>query len=116
VVGKTPDFSQSSLEALVYQWFAGLSPGFRACNVPRVSSIDQSDLTSPIREVETIASGVGVENRKYLRLRYGGRRWRKMKGVASVRLHNGKIVQAEIHWYEAHGIGKKDFKIKRLLE
>jgi hypothetical protein len=40
----------------------------------------------------------------------------KMKGIASVRLHNGKIVEAEIYWYEAHGIGKKDFKIKRLLE
>jgi hypothetical protein len=43
-------------------------------------------------------------------------RWRKLKGKATVRLTNGRITKAEIHWYEAHGIGRKKFKIKRYLE
>jgi uncharacterized protein YodC (DUF2158 family) len=46
---------------------------------------------------------------------YGGRRWRKLKGSATVRLRDGTIREAEIHWYEAHGVGRKRFKIKRLV-
>jgi hypothetical protein len=68
-----------------------------------------------ISNVKTIASGTGVRIRKYLDRIYGKGRWRKLKGIATVELPDGTIVQAEIHWYEAHGIGRKDFKIKRML-
>ncbi len=72
------------------------------------------DFTIPgeISHVETIASGGGVRNRERLRSLYGGHRWRKMKGISNVRLIDGTIRLAEIHWYEAHGVGKKEFKLK----
>jgi nucleotidyltransferase/DNA polymerase involved in DNA repair len=70
------------------------------------------DIVSEITEIETIAIGVGVRDRKRLWKMYGKGRWRKRKGVAQVRLVNGKIRLAEIHWYEAHGIGKKECKLK----
>ena len=72
-------------------------------------------LRSDIRSVETIASGRGVQIRRHLERTYGRGRWRKMKGVAKVELEDGTICEAEIHWFEAHGIGPKDFKIKRIL-
>ena len=53
--------------------------------------------------------------RHYLERIYGKARWRKMKGIASVRLVDGTIREAEIHWFEAHGIGRKDFKIKKVI-
>jgi hypothetical protein len=65
-----------------------------------------------ITKVKTIATGTGVRDRARLRKWYGGARWRKVKGVAQVRLPNGRIRMAEIHWYEAHGIGKREFKLK----
>lgn len=68
-----------------------------------------------IRDVETIASGRGVYVRRYLERTYGRGRWRKLKGMATVELADGTICEAEIHWYEAHGIGRKDFKIKRVI-
>jgi hypothetical protein len=68
-----------------------------------------------IRNIETIASGQGVYIRRHLERTYGRGRWRKMKGIATVELADATICEAEIHWYEAHGIGRKDFKIKRLL-
>ena len=64
-----------------------------------------------IRAVETIAAGRGVDIRRHLERTYGRGRWRKMKGVATVRLTDGTLCEAEIHWFEAHGIGRKDFKI-----
>ena len=70
------------------------------------------ELISEFTEVKTIASGTGVRDRARLRKVYGRARWRKVKGVAQVRLPNGRIHTAEIHWYEAHGIGKKEFKLK----
>jgi hypothetical protein len=70
------------------------------------------ELISKITEVKTIATGTGVRDRARLRKWYGGARWRKVKGVAQVRLPNGRIRMAEIHWYEAHGIGKREFKLK----
>jgi len=51
-----------------------------------------------------------------LRKRYGGRRWRKLKGVATVRLAASRVRRAEVHWYEAHGVGRKAWKIKRFLD
>jgi hypothetical protein len=68
-----------------------------------------------LREIETIASGRAIREVARLRKFYGRGRWRKMKGVATIRLLNGRIREAELHWYEAHGIGRKEFKIKRLL-
>jgi hypothetical protein len=70
------------------------------------------ELISEITEVKTIATGMGVRDRARLRKWYGGAKWRKVKGVAQVRLPNGRIRMAEIHWYEAHGIGKREFKLK----
>jgi len=69
-----------------------------------------------IRDIETIASGRGVYIRRYLERTYGRGRWRKMKGIATVELADGTICEAEIHWYEAHGIGRKEFKIKRMIK
>ena len=70
------------------------------------------ELIGEITKVKTIATGTGVRDRARLRKWYGGVRWRKVKGVAQVRLPNGRIRLAEIHWYEAHGIGKREFKLK----
>ena len=72
-------------------------------------------ILSEIRGIETIASGRGVYIRRYLERTYGRGRWRKMKGIATVELADGTICEAEIHWYEAHGIGRKDFKIKKVI-
>lgn len=69
-----------------------------------------------IADIETIASGRGVRSRGRLRQKHGAGRWRKMKGSADVRLPDGRLRRAEIHWYEAHGIGKREFKIKRFLD
>jgi hypothetical protein len=70
------------------------------------------EIVSEIAEIETIATGKGVRDRNRLRKFYGGIRWRKRKGVAQVRLANGTIRLAEVHWYEAHGVGKREFKLK----
>ena len=68
-----------------------------------------------LETLETIAAGRGVYIRRYLERTYGKGRWRKMKGVASVQLADSTICEAEIHWFEAHGVGHKDFKIKRVI-
>ncbi len=70
------------------------------------------DILGEITQIEPIARGTGVRDRARLRKRYGPGRWRKLKGVARVRLLDNSIRLAEIHWYEAHGIGKKEFKLK----
>ena len=67
-------------------------------------------------DIEVIARGKGVRTRDRLRKKYGPGNWRKLKGIARVRLINGRVRRAEIHWYEANGIGKRDFKIKRYLD
>ena len=68
-----------------------------------------------VLNVETIARGRGIRELRRLRKAYGAGLWRKLKGVAKVRLPDGTVRTAEVHWYEAHGIGRKEFKIKRLL-
>lgn len=73
------------------------------------------EITSRITNIQTIASGKSVRESKRLRKFYGGSRWKKLKGIASIRLPDGTIHVAELHWYEAHGIGKKETKIKRIL-
>ncbi len=73
-------------------------------------------LVGSVTNVEVIAAAPGVRLRAYLRRAYGQGRWRKMKGTATVRLPNGALRTVEVHWYEAHGIGKRDLKIKRYLD
>ncbi len=74
------------------------------------------EVVDPIADVEVIASGPSIRVRSYLRKAYGRGRWRKLKGVATVRLPNGALRRVELHWYEAHGIGRRDLRIKRYLE
>jgi hypothetical protein len=73
------------------------------------------EVVGAVKHVEVIAAGLGVRERRRLWKAYGRGSWRKVKGIASVKLRGGVRVMAELHWYEAHGIGKKEFKIKRLL-
>jgi hypothetical protein len=70
-------------------------------------------ILSDIVDIEVIASGDGIRERRRLRKVYGGKRWRKLKGTAMVELANGTICHAEAHWYQAHGVGSKELKIKR---
>ncbi len=74
------------------------------------------EILGEITEVETIAIGSGIRILGVLRKRYGRGRWRKLKGVANVRLSDGTIRVSEIHWFEAHGIGKRKMRIKRYLD
>ena len=74
------------------------------------------EIINEIKNVETIAVGGNIRGIMRIRKQYGVGRWRKMKGVANVRLQSGGIRKAELHWYEAHGIGRKKMKIKRLLD
>jgi len=73
------------------------------------------EIIGELSAVETIATGSGIRELARLRKRYGRGRWRKRKGVGRVRLPTGETVLAELHWYEATGIGKREFKIKRFL-
>ena len=73
------------------------------------------EIIGEITKIETIAEGRGVIIRAYLMRTYGRGRWRKMKGFAPVQLEDGTIWDVELHWYEAHGIGRVDYKIKRYL-
>ena len=68
-----------------------------------------------IDHVETIAKGSALRARARLRKRYGSGRWRKCKGIATVRLPDGTVRRAEVHWYEAGGFGRQELKLKRLL-
>ena len=74
------------------------------------------EIVGQISEVETIAAGSGIRILPLLRERYGRGRWRKLKGIANVRLSDGTIRLAELHWFEAHGIGKRKMRIKRYLD
>jgi len=74
------------------------------------------EIVGEIEEIETIASGTSIRDIKLLRKRFGPGRWRKMKGIAMVRLFGGSIRKAELHWYEAHGVGKRKMKIKEFLD
>jgi hypothetical protein len=76
----------------------------------------QFEVLGELRAVETIASGKAVRARRRLNREHGRGNWRKMKGFATVRLVDGTICEAELHWYEAHGIGKKEVKFKRPVD
>ena len=70
------------------------------------------EIVGEIASIETFASGSGVRERARLRWQYGQGRWRKRKGIARVRLLEGTLRLAEMHWYEAHGIGRRECKLK----
>ncbi|PKO20326.1 MAG: hypothetical protein CVU38_20720 [Chloroflexi bacterium HGW-Chloroflexi-1] len=74
------------------------------------------EIIGQITDIETIAVGNAIRDLERLQECYGPGRWRKLKGVAMIRLLNGRMRLAEIHWYEAHGVGKKEFKRKRYLD
>ncbi len=74
------------------------------------------EIIGDIVQIEVIARGNAIREVGRLRKLYGSGRWRKLKGIATVRLPHGVIARAEVHWYEAHGIGRRDVKIKRILE
>jgi len=74
------------------------------------------EVIGKISNIELIAAGNAIRELRRLRRAYGAGRWRKLKGTATLRLPDGRMVKAEVHWYESHGIGKKEFKIKRFLE
>lgn len=72
-------------------------------------------IIGPVDQVEVIAAGRGVKLREKLNEEFGRGRWRKLKGFAAIRLPDGTIRRAELHWFEAHGIGRKYIKVKRYL-
>jgi hypothetical protein len=74
------------------------------------------EIIGDISEIETIALGRAIRELPRLRRVYGDGRWRKLKGTALIRLSDGRIRKVELHWYEAHGIGKVEFKRKRYLD
>jgi len=74
------------------------------------------EIIGEIEDIETIDVGGRIRDIMRLRKQYGLGRWRKLKGIAKVRLQNRRICKAELHLYEAHGIGRKKVKIKRLLD
>jgi hypothetical protein len=74
------------------------------------------EIIGTIESIETIASGRGIRQLSELIEKFGEGRWRKLKGIATVRLPSGRRRIAEIHWYEAHGIGKRRIKVKRYFD
>ncbi len=74
------------------------------------------EIVGEISAIQTIATGRGIRRLKFLRRRYGGRHWRKQKGITTVRLPSGSVRRAEVHWYEAHGVGRTGWKIKHFLD
>ena len=74
------------------------------------------EIISEVTDIEVIAKGRAIRELERLRKKYGPGQWRKLKGRATVRLEDGSIHYVEMHWYEAHGMGRKRFKIKRTLD
>jgi hypothetical protein len=74
------------------------------------------ELLSELTQIEVIAVNLSIRERKKLQTQFGGRRWRKLKGLGRVRFPNGEIRHAELHWYEAHGIGRRKIKVKVVLD
>ena len=74
------------------------------------------EIIGDITNIEKIAIGSRIRDLERLRKNYGPGHWRKLKGFAAVRLEDGTVCDAELHWYEAHGIGKKEMRVKELLD
>lgn len=79
-------------------------------------SRDNFEIIGTIQNVEIVAIKHSIRDLRLLERMYGKSRWRKLKGIAKVQLENGRIRSAELHWYEAHGVGKRQMKIKRYLD
>ncbi|PPT05026.1 hypothetical protein CKA32_000062 [Geitlerinema sp. FC II] len=69
-----------------------------------------------LSDIEVIAVNLSIRELRRLKEQFGGRRWRKLKGLGLVRFPNGDVYQAELHWYEAHGIGRRKMKVKTILD
>jgi hypothetical protein len=74
------------------------------------------ELLGQLTAIEIIAVNLSIRERQQLRDQFGGRRWRKLKGAGRVRFPNGVVRMAEVHWYEAHGVGRRKMKVKRVLD
>jgi len=74
------------------------------------------EIIGEIEHIEPIASGGRIRDIMRIQKQYGPGRWRKLKGFAHVRLQSGNVRKAELHWYEAHGIGRKKIKIKKFID
>ena len=74
------------------------------------------ELVGDLTAIQIMAVNLSIRELETLKTRYGGRRWRKLKGTGLVRLANGNVRKAEVHWYEAHGVGQRKMKIKRFLD
>jgi len=74
------------------------------------------EIVGKITDIEPITIGTQIRILPFLRRRYGRGRWRKLKGNASVRLSDGTIRQAEVHWFEAHGVGRRKMRVKRFVD
>ena len=74
------------------------------------------EIIGDIQNIESIAVGSRIRNLSYLQKTHGKGRWRKLKGIADIKLPNGKVHLVELHWYEAHGIGRRDMRIKGYLD
>jgi len=74
------------------------------------------EIIGDITDIEPIAVGFSIRELARLRKQYGRGRWQKLKGMARIRLANGRIRRAELPWYEAHGIGKREIKRKRYMD
>ena len=72
-------------------------------------------ILGPMVDVETIVAGRAIRELRRLQRAYGKGRWRKRKGIARIELSDGSIHTAEVHWYEAHGVGRREFKIAPLV-
>lgn len=77
---------------------------------------DDFELVGDITDVEVIAVNLSIREHKRLKALFGGRRWRKLKGVGYVRFPDGTVHKAELHWYEAHGVGRRKMKVKQRLD
>ena len=78
--------------------------------------MSEFEVIGKIGAVELIARGTGIRDIARLNRQYGNGKWRKLKGYAPIRLKTGRVRMAELHWYEAHGIGKREMKRKRYVE
>ena len=76
---------------------------------------NEFELLSELTNIEIIAVNLSIRERKRLQEQCGGRRWRKLKGIGRVRFPSGEVCLAELHWYEAHGVGRRKMKVKRAL-
>ena len=78
--------------------------------------MEDFELLSELSVIEIIAVNLSVREHTKLKTQFGGHRWRKLKGVAIIRFPDGEIYKAEVHWYEAHGIGRRKMKVKYILK